>query len=46
MLVHGDGDVKSDVSISKDKETLSLVNSIFLCIKHSEDAFDAAKSQV
>ncbi|KAL1559997.1 sister chromatid cohesion protein PDS5 A-like [Salvia divinorum] len=45
MLVHGDGDRKSDASISKDKETLSLLNSIFLCIKRSEDAFDATKSQ-
>ncbi|XP_047942253.1 sister chromatid cohesion protein PDS5 homolog A [Salvia hispanica] len=45
MLVHGDGDGKSDVSISKDKETLSLLNSIFLCIKRSEDALDATKSQ-
>ncbi|XP_041989798.1 sister chromatid cohesion protein PDS5 homolog A-like [Salvia splendens] len=45
MLVHGDGDGKSDVSISKDKETLSLLNSIFLCIKCSEDALDATKSQ-
>ncbi|KAH6768773.1 binding protein [Perilla frutescens var. frutescens] len=46
MLVHGDADGKSDVSNTKDKETLSLLNSIFLCIKRSEDAFDAAaKSQ-
>lgn len=46
MLVQGDVDGKSDVSISKDKETLSLLNSIFLCIKRSEDSVDAAKSQV
>ncbi|XP_042029643.1 sister chromatid cohesion protein PDS5 homolog B-like isoform X1 [Salvia splendens] len=45
MLVHGDGDGKSDVSISKDKETLSLLTSIFLCIKRSTDAFDTTKSQ-
>ncbi|KAL1537227.1 sister chromatid cohesion protein PDS5 B-like isoform X1 [Salvia divinorum] len=45
MLVHGDGDGKSDVSFSKDKETLSLLNSIFLCIKRSTDAFDTTKSQ-
>ncbi|KAK4398821.1 Sister chromatid cohesion protein PDS5 [Sesamum angolense] len=45
MLVHGEADGKSDVSISKDKETLSLLNSIFLSIKRSEDAFDAAKSK-
>lgn len=46
MLVRGDADGKSDVSISKDKETFSLLNSIFLCIKRSRDAFDAAKSKV
>ncbi|KAI3456589.1 hypothetical protein Pfo_013252 [Paulownia fortunei] len=45
MLVYGDADGKIDVSISKDKETVSLLNSIFLCIKRSEDAFDAAKSK-
>lgn len=45
MLVHRDADNKSDVSIIKDKETLSLLYSIFLCIKRSEDAFDVAKSQ-
>ncbi|KAL0443057.1 UNVERIFIED_CONTAM: Sister chromatid cohesion protein PDS5 [Sesamum latifolium] len=45
MLVHGEADGKSDVSISKDKETLSLLNSIFLSIRRSEDAFDAAKSK-
>ncbi|KAG8365331.1 hypothetical protein BUALT_Bualt18G0093600 [Buddleja alternifolia] len=45
MLVHGDADGKSDASISKDKESISLLNSIFLCIKRSEDAFDAAKSK-
>lgn len=47
MLVHGDADVKSDDSNSKEKETVSLLNSIFLSIKRSEDAFDeAAKSKV
>ncbi|KZV51246.1 hypothetical protein F511_05903 [Dorcoceras hygrometricum] len=45
MLVHGDGDGKSEVSISKDKESTSLLNSIFLQIKHSEDAFDSTKSK-
>ncbi|PIN12278.1 Sister chromatid cohesion complex Cohesin, subunit PDS5 [Handroanthus impetiginosus] len=45
MLVHGDADGKSDVSISKDKETISLLNSIFQCIRHSEDAFDATMSK-
>ncbi|KAL9146836.1 hypothetical protein ABFS82_13G137100 [Erythranthe guttata] len=45
MLVHGDADGKSDVSVSKDMETFSLLNSIFLRIKCSRDAFDAAKSK-
>ncbi|KAK4434769.1 DNA mismatch repair protein MSH6 [Sesamum alatum] len=44
MLVHGDADGKSDVS-SKDKESVLLLNSFLQCIKHSEDAFDAAKSK-
>ncbi|XP_075505571.1 sister chromatid cohesion protein PDS5 homolog A-like isoform X1 [Primulina tabacum] len=45
MLVHGDGDGKSEVNISKDKESTSLLNSIFLQIKCSEDAFDSTKSK-
>ncbi|KAI3466488.1 hypothetical protein Pfo_023151 [Paulownia fortunei] len=45
MLVHGDADGKSDVSISKDKESISLLNSNFQCIKRSEDAFDPTKSK-
>ncbi|XP_073137283.1 sister chromatid cohesion protein PDS5 homolog A isoform X2 [Henckelia pumila] len=45
MLVHGDGDGKSEVSISKDRESTSLLNSIFLQIKRSEDAFDSTKSK-
>ncbi|KAL3850966.1 hypothetical protein ACJIZ3_012848 [Penstemon smallii] len=45
MLLHGDADGKSDVSISKDKETISFLNSIFRCIKRSEDAYDAAMSK-
>ncbi|XP_011086272.1 sister chromatid cohesion protein PDS5 homolog B isoform X2 [Sesamum indicum] len=44
LLVHGDADGKSDVS-SKDKESVLLLNSFLQCIKHSEDAFDAAKSK-
>ncbi|XP_073299020.1 sister chromatid cohesion protein PDS5 homolog A-like [Primulina huaijiensis] len=43
MLVHGDG--KSEVSISKDEESTSLLNSFFLQIKRSEDAFDSTKSK-
>lgn len=46
MLVTGDEDEKSDDSISKEKESISLLYSIFLCIKRSEDAFDATKSKV
>ncbi|CAA2991927.1 sister chromatid cohesion PDS5 homolog B-like [Olea europaea subsp. europaea] len=45
MLVTGDEDGKSDDSISKEKESISLLYSIFLCIKRSEDAFDATKSK-
>ncbi|GFP93461.1 sister chromatid cohesion protein pds5 homolog b-b [Phtheirospermum japonicum] len=45
MLVCEEADSKTDVSITKDKETVSLLNSIFLCIQRSEDAFDAAKSK-
>ncbi|KAL3627269.1 hypothetical protein CASFOL_028632 [Castilleja foliolosa] len=45
MLVYEEADSKPNVSITNDKETVSLLNSIFLCIKRSEDAFDAAKSK-
>ncbi|KAL8461688.1 hypothetical protein ACS0TY_032974 [Phlomoides rotata] len=45
MLVHGDADGKSDDSNSKEKESISILYSIFFCIKRSEDAFDAAKSK-
>ncbi|KAL0310797.1 UNVERIFIED_CONTAM: hypothetical protein Sangu_2374400 [Sesamum angustifolium] len=37
-------DGKSDIS-SKDKDSVLLLNSLLQCIKHSEDAFDAAKSK-
>lgn len=46
MLVHQDADGKNDVSISKDMERISLLNSTFQCIKRSGDAFDASKSKV
>ncbi|KAL2475831.1 hypothetical protein Adt_36567 [Abeliophyllum distichum] len=45
MLVHGDDEGKSDVSINKDRESISLLYSMFLCIKNSEDAFTATKSK-
>lgn len=46
MLVYGNADDKIDVNITKKKETVSLLNTMFLRIKCSEDAFDAAKSKV
>ncbi|KAL6546873.1 hypothetical protein OROMI_022594 [Orobanche minor] len=45
MLVYGNADGKIDVSITKEKETVSLLNTVFLLIKCSEDVFDAAKSK-
>lgn len=45
MLVHRDADGKSDVSMSKDKESIILLHSIFQCIKCSEDAFNTAESK-
>ncbi|CAA0837188.1 binding [Striga hermonthica] len=45
MLLHEDADGKSDVSISKDKESLKLLCSIFQSIRRSEDAIDPAKSK-
>ncbi|KAL2483907.1 hypothetical protein Fot_45351 [Forsythia ovata] len=45
MLITGDEDGKSDDRFSKEKESISLLNSIFLSIKRSEDAFDAIKSK-
>lgn len=46
MLLHGGEDSKSDVSIDRDRESISLMKSIFLQIKRLEDAFDATKSKV
>ena len=46
MLVHGDEDGKSDIDISKDKESLSAIISIFESIKRSEDNVDSTKSKV
>ncbi|KAI8524884.1 hypothetical protein RHMOL_Rhmol13G0184300 [Rhododendron molle] len=45
MLMHGGEDGKSEVSIEKDKESVSLILSIFQGIKCSEDAFNPAKSK-
>ncbi|KAL3614925.1 hypothetical protein CASFOL_040586 [Castilleja foliolosa] len=45
MLMHGDADGKSDASISKDKESIKLLNAIFQSIRRSEDAFDPDKSK-
>ncbi|KAL6544680.1 hypothetical protein OROMI_023542 [Orobanche minor] len=45
MLMHGDADGKSNVSMSKDKESIKILNSIFQSIRRSEDAFDPAKSK-
>ncbi|XP_050288244.1 sister chromatid cohesion protein PDS5 homolog A isoform X1 [Quercus robur] len=47
MLVHRDEDAKSEASTNKEKEkeVISVVNSIFHSIKCSEDVVDAAKSK-
>ena len=48
MLVHRDEDAKSEASTNKDKdrESISIISSIFQSIKCSEDIVDAAKSKV
>lgn len=43
MLIHKDEDVKSEAS---NKESISVIISIFHSIKCSEDIVDAAKSKV
>ncbi|CAI9760225.1 unnamed protein product [Fraxinus pennsylvanica] len=45
MLLHGGEDGKSDISIDRDGESISLMKSMFLYIKRSEDAFDATKTK-
>ncbi|KAL3519260.1 hypothetical protein ACH5RR_017409 [Cinchona calisaya] len=45
MVVHGDEDRKSDITISKDKESISAIISIFESIKRSEDNVDSTKSK-
>jgi hypothetical protein len=48
MLVHRDEDTKSEASSNKekDRESISIISSIFQSIKCSEDIVDAAKSKV
>lgn len=48
MLVHGDEDAKSEASTNKEKEreSISVIRSLFQSIKCSEDVVDAAKSKV
>lgn len=48
MLVHRDEDAKSEASTNKekDRESISIISSIFQSIKCSEDIVDAAKSKV
>ncbi|RDX94616.1 Sister chromatid cohesion protein PDS5-like B, partial [Mucuna pruriens] len=45
MLVQRDDDIKSEVTIDKEKEIISTITSIFWSIKQSEDAVDASKSK-
>ncbi|KAK7303437.1 hypothetical protein RJT34_14343 [Clitoria ternatea] len=45
MLVQGDDDVKSEVTINREKEIISTITSILQSIKQSEDVVDASKSK-
>ncbi|XVF28073.1 hypothetical protein REPUB_Repub14bG0164100 [Reevesia pubescens] len=45
MLVNKDEDTKSEGGADKDKESISVIFSIFQSIKHSEDIVDATKSK-
>lgn len=45
MLVHGGEDGKREGSTNQEKERISVVSSIFQCIKRSEDVVDVAKSK-
>ncbi|OMO64698.1 Armadillo-like helical [Corchorus olitorius] len=45
MLVNKDEDTKSEAGASKEKESISVIFSIFRTIKHSEDIVDATKSK-
>lgn len=46
MLVNKDEDAKSEAGANKEKESISVIFSIFKSIKHSEDIVDATKSKV
>lgn len=46
MLVHGDGDGKSEVSSEKRKQCCTSILSIFQSIKNAEDTVDKLKSKV
>ncbi|XWS18109.1 hypothetical protein CRYUN_Cryun32bG0013400 [Craigia yunnanensis] len=45
MLVNKDEDTKSEPGANKEKESISVIFSIFKSIKHSEDIVDATKSK-
>ncbi|XVF75159.1 hypothetical protein PTKIN_Ptkin13bG0164900 [Pterospermum kingtungense] len=45
MLVNKDEDAKSEAGANKEKESISVIFSIFKSIKHSEDIVDATKSK-
>ncbi|KAE8709123.1 putative ARF GTPase activator [Hibiscus syriacus] len=45
LLVNKDDDAKSEAGANKEKESISLIFSIFKSIKHSEDVVDAIKSK-
>ena len=46
MLVNKDEDTKTEPGANKEKESISVIFSIFKSIKHSEDIVDATKSKV
>lgn len=46
MLVHGDGDGKSEVSSEKKKQCYTSILSIFQSIKNAEDSVDKLKTKV
>ncbi|KAK8629893.1 hypothetical protein V6N13_078711 [Hibiscus sabdariffa] len=45
LLVNKDEDAKSEAGANKEKESISLIFSIFKSIQHSEDVVDAIKSK-
>lgn len=46
MLVNRDEDTKSEIGVNKEKQSISVIFSIFRSIKCSEDNVDATKSEV